>query len=121
MALTPVGKVLRKARIDRDMLLKELAEKLDVSAAFLSAIEAGRKPMPRSFIDDVSEALNLDSIEQKLLRDAADQSADTVRISLGRSATAFDRSLASVLARNFDTLDAAQKEAIHKILRREKS
>lgn len=40
---TPLGKFLRKVRIDRDQVLYNMAEELEVSSAQLSAIELGKR------------------------------------------------------------------------------
>ena len=45
MALTAVGKALRKFRIDRDLTLREMAEKIGVTSSLLSSVETGRKKM----------------------------------------------------------------------------
>ena len=45
MPITPFGKQVRKYRIDADLTLSDMAEELDVSPAYLSAIETGRKPL----------------------------------------------------------------------------
>lgn len=44
--LTGIGKFLRKLRIDNEEILKDMADALGVSSAFLSAVENGRKKMP---------------------------------------------------------------------------
>ena len=44
--LTMLGKFLRKLRIDRNELLKDMAGKLDVTVSFLSSVENGKKKMP---------------------------------------------------------------------------
>ena len=41
--ITPIGKFLRKLRIDTGEILKDMAEKLHVSPSFLSAVENGKK------------------------------------------------------------------------------
>lgn len=47
--VTPLGKFLRKLRIDRNEILQNMADKLDVSPSFLSAVENGKKKMPSSW------------------------------------------------------------------------
>ena len=39
--MTPFGAKLRQLRADRDITLKQMAEGLQISAAFLSALEHG--------------------------------------------------------------------------------
>ena len=41
--ITEYGKFLRKLRIDQGQILKTMAEKLGVSAPFLSAVENGKQ------------------------------------------------------------------------------
>ena len=41
--LTEFGKALRRIRLDNDELLKDMADKLKVSSAYLSAVENGKK------------------------------------------------------------------------------
>ena len=41
--VTKLGIALRKIRLDRQELLKNMADKLKVSSAFLSAVETGKK------------------------------------------------------------------------------
>jgi HTH-type transcriptional regulator, competence development regulator len=121
MALTPFGKALRKLRIDRDMLLKDLADKMSVTPAFLSAIEAGRKAIPHGMTDRVASLMNLDSTDYQQLKQAADLSVASVQIPLSSASSLFDRSLATQLARNFDELDESQKTAIKQIMDRRKT
>jgi len=47
--ITEYGKFLRKLRIDQGQILKTMAEKLGVSSAFLSAVENGKKKIPKTF------------------------------------------------------------------------
>ena len=44
--LTEFGKCLRKIRIDKAELLKDMAEKLQVTSAYLSAVEHGKREIP---------------------------------------------------------------------------
>ena len=44
--MTPFGRKLREMRRARGATLSEMAEALGVSAAYLSALEHGRRPKP---------------------------------------------------------------------------
>lgn len=44
--MTPFGAKLRQLRADRDITLKQMAEGLQISAAFLSALEHGKRGRP---------------------------------------------------------------------------
>lgn len=53
--LTGIGKFLRKLRIDNEEILKDMADALGVSSAFLSAVENGKKKMPDSWIEKLKD------------------------------------------------------------------
>ena len=59
--LTKFGKELRKIRIEHDEILKDMADKLNVTAAYLSAVENGNRKMPDSWINIITEEYNLSS------------------------------------------------------------
>lgn len=78
MALTDFGLAVRKARLDVRSTLADMANQLNVTPAFLSAIETGRKKIPLDFVSKVegffvrnglSENLNL-----PVLADVSNQS-----------------------------------------------
>ena len=58
--LTNFGKFCRKLRIDRSELLIDMAEKLNVSTAFLSSVENGKKKPPVEWKDIIATSYNLD-------------------------------------------------------------
>ena len=47
--LTSIGKFLRKLRMSNGEILRDMAEALEVSSAFLSAVENGKKKMPEGW------------------------------------------------------------------------
>ena len=49
--LISIARFLRKLRIDNGEILKDMAEALGVSSAFLSAVENGKKKMPEGWIE----------------------------------------------------------------------
>ena len=78
--LTPFGLALRKVRLDRNLRLVDLAEQLDQSTSFISAIETGRKPIPANYVDLICAALRLPPVERSLLNSAADQTRSEVKV-----------------------------------------
>ncbi|WP_319533357.1 helix-turn-helix transcriptional regulator [uncultured Cohaesibacter sp.] len=48
--MTPFGAKLRRMRRARNISLKEMAERLDVSSAYLSALEHGKRGKPTWFL-----------------------------------------------------------------------
>ena len=49
-AMTPFGAKLRRMRKERNITLKEMANRLDVSSAYLSALEHGKRGKPTWFL-----------------------------------------------------------------------
>lgn len=80
MPLTPFGIAVRKLRLDKAMRLLDLARLLNVSSAFLSAIETGRKPIPDGFVLKVSRAMEATTDQLFALRKAADRTRQVVKI-----------------------------------------
>src|SRR5215813_3450606 len=78
--LTPFGIAVRKLRLDKHLRLLDVAKLLDCSAAFVSAIETGRKPIPDGFVSTVARAMKLSTEEFATLRKAADRTRKHVSI-----------------------------------------
>ena len=102
--LTEFGKALRKIRIDRQQLLKDMANKLGVSSAYLSAVENGKRRMPQDWVSKIASIYSLDSDAQADLQNAADNSVFDVTISL-ENASEQKRSAVLSFARALDGLD----------------
>ena len=85
--VTKLGIALRKIRLDRQELLKDMADRLKVSSAFLSAVETGKKRPPANFIDRICSAYELSEDEKKELQLAADMSLDEIKIDLTDSSS----------------------------------
>lgn len=111
-ANSPMGNELRKIRQDLGILMGDLADKLGVSASFLSQIESGKKGIPDGFVGRITSALNLAPQQQRNLERAAVASTKTFEIKLERDASASDRWLAHELSAHFARLTPAHKEKI---------
>ena len=81
--LTRFGKAVRKIRIDNDEILRDMAAKLHVTAAYLSAVENGNRKVPDSWIGILAKEYKLD--EQKIidLQNAAFENRDSIKITSG--------------------------------------
>jgi len=112
----PLGNELRKIRQDAGLLLGDLADRLNVSASFLSQVENGKKRIPDGFIGRLTGALNLSPQQQRNLERAAAHSAKTFEIRLGNEASVNDRQLAHVLSAHFARLTPASKKKIMEIV-----
>ncbi|RFB78921.1 helix-turn-helix domain-containing protein [Methylovirgula sp. 4M-Z18] len=106
--LTPFGAALRKLRIDHEMRLFDLAEKIGKSTAMISAVETGRKPIPEGFIDIVTKALRLSETEIQQLASAKDKTSTEIKVG---HLSPGGRELVAGFARQADELpDALLKE-----------
>ena len=72
MAATPFGRFLRKLRIDNDELLGNMADKLGISSAYLSAVENGKKNVTGGLVESVVREYGLGSHQAQKLRLDAD-------------------------------------------------
>ncbi len=116
---TKIGDFLRKLRLDNQQILKDMAEILDVSSAFLSAVENGKKSMPDSWYPIFKKNYNLSEEDMDNLRQAAMESQKTVSLNL-KNASSANRQLAVSFARQFDDMDDATSQKLLSILKERK-
>ncbi|WP_375696465.1 helix-turn-helix domain-containing protein [Bartonella sp. AP331QHHD] len=69
--VTSFGKILRKLRIDHSERLLDMAKKLDISVAFLSSVEIGKKSVPVGLEEKIIELYGLDKAMASLLKKEA--------------------------------------------------
>ena len=110
--LTEFGKVLRKIRIDKQILLKNMADTLKVSSAYLSAVENGKRRIPQDWVEKISKEYTLDGEQKAELSKAADNSMLDVKISLD-GASEIKRDAVLSFAR---ALDGLSDEELTKIM-----
>ena len=109
--LTAFGIALRKLRLDCGEILKTMADKLEISSSYLSAIEVGKRNIPEDFISKLCLLYNLDSVRVRELEEAKFESQAEVAFSLD-GATLGKREAALLFARKFDDLDELTAEKI---------
>ena len=116
--ITEFGKTLRKIRIDRGEVLKDMAAKLEVSPSFISAIEVGKKKIPTGFLERIGDLYDLTTAEKQILMDTAKDTVTAVKINLlGSDST--QRRAALVFARDFGTLSDKTAEQILELLQKD--
>jgi transcriptional regulator with XRE-family HTH domain len=113
--LSPFGKELRTLRIHREIRLGTLAKMLRVSAAYLSAVETGKKNVPDTMVNEIAIQMKLTTEEVLRLKEAVGASPISVRIPLQHADT-LSRKLAIGFARRFSTLTERQKKQLGKLL-----
>lgn len=112
---TPFGRALRKLRIERGETLAIVAESVGVTAAFMSAIETGKKNLPQELFQKIARHFQLNKEQTLELQDLAQQSVTEVRIGMqGRDDNI--RDFVAVFARTFDTLTPDDRKKVMKLL-----
>lgn len=119
--LTAFGRALRKLRIDRGLLLKEMAERLSMTSAFLSSVETGRKAIPDGLVARICEAYDLKEEERVQLSRAAAQSIQEIRMKMPNNASEADREALSVLARTFGNMTDDEKTRFRDLILRRRA
>ena len=115
--MTPFGQRLRELRRAHDISAKDLAKALGVSAAYLSALEHGRRGRPnRRFVHRVCQHFGIIWDEAEALQALADRSHPRVTVdTAGLSPEATE--LANVLAERIHELPAERIERMLQELR----
>jgi Zn-dependent peptidase ImmA (M78 family) len=91
-----------------------MADRLDLTSAFLSAIETGRKPIPRGYVEAVTQALGLSETETRDLHRAADETRKTVDVD---NLDAENRELVASFARRVNQLPPDLLVKLRKLLK----
>ncbi len=111
--LNKFGSALKRVRFERDrMTLGELAKKLGLSVAYISALETGRKPVPPDFVSRLTEQLQLDHATAAELDRLAIETVKEVSISVRTNPDARARELAVAFARRYEQLESADISAL---------
>lgn len=117
--VTSFGKILRKIRIDNNEILKNMAEKLNVTSSFLSAVENGKKRIPNNWLNEISCLYDLNSSEIENLEFAFSETNESIKISF-EGLNLESKKLAFSFARKLNELDDAEIESLKNLLRKEK-
>lgn len=102
--LNEFGKYLRKIRIDNNEILKNMSDKLKVTAAYLSAVENGKREIPENWVDKISDIYSLDDTQRQELDEIAFNCKKSIKIKLDEE-NERNRDLAIAFARRFRDLD----------------
>ncbi|WP_243015114.1 helix-turn-helix domain-containing protein, partial [Brevibacillus borstelensis] len=80
--VTPFGKFCRKLRIDKEELLKDMADKLGVTSSYLSAVENGKRSIPQSWLHGISQIYELCDNQISELQNAIESSQTVLKFDL---------------------------------------
>jgi len=116
--ITAFGKFCRVLRIEHNELLKDMADKLGVTSAYLSAVEVGKRNIPAEWVSEISNVYELSEEKKLQLQDAVDQSVMQVKIDLQRS-NEQQKQVAVMFARRLDNLSKDELSSLFKIIKGE--
>jgi len=80
--ITELGKVLRIIRINVGDSMRDMATKLNLSAAYLSAIENGKRNVPEDFEEKIKATYKLSEKDAQNLRAAITDTASKVKVNI---------------------------------------
>lgn len=117
--LTPFGKFCRKLRIDNGELLKDMANKLNVTSSYLSAVENGKRNVPQSWVKEISSKYSLDLAQRNELINAVEESQISNKLDL-KDLNNKDKNLMLALARKINDLKDEEKVIIKNLISKRK-
>lgn len=113
--LTALGKFLRKYRIDHGEILKSMAEKLQMTPAYLSSIENGKRTPPKNLVEKLSAVYSFTAEEFNELQQSYSETINELTISF-ENINNFQRNLGVVFARKLENLNQEQIDSMLSIL-----
>lgn len=113
---TNFAKFIRKLMIDHDQNLGILAKELDVSAAFVSSVFTGKKPIPETWLDKIIKLYNLNKRKQEELLKAYSESKESIKLDLSML-NQRKKELAIQFQRKFENLSKDDISKLEKILK----
>ena len=117
MSYTKYGEYIRILRIKYHEVMGDLANVLDTSLPFMSAVENGKKNVPSAWIPKIIEHYNLNSSEIEELNDAVEESKTQMKLNLIN--TSGEKRIAALqFARSFEDMDDETARSIMEILER---
>lgn len=112
---TSIGKYLCGLRISNGETLKDMAEKLGVSSAFLSAVENGKKKTPEAWKEKLKNLYSLNEEQVSAFETAFIESSNIIELDIS-DVSLNSRRLAVTFARYFETLDEETAQKITDVL-----
>ncbi|MDR0931318.1 MAG: hypothetical protein LBM38_06240 [Clostridiales bacterium] len=113
--LNSIGKFLQHLRTENSEMSKEMATKLDVTPTFFSGVCNGREKCPDSWYEKVPVLYSLDENLSKQWKGIIIQSNQNLKLMYDNLSES-DKNLIMSLANILDTLTAAQKKLIWKVI-----
>lgn len=113
--ITNFGKELRKIRVDHNEILKDMAEHLQVSSSFLSAVEVGKKSVPDNWVGIIADEYGLSDVDRQHLCILAEDAVKSIKIDLYGHGEP-QRNAALVFARDFSVMSPETAEKVIQLM-----
>ena len=120
MTYTSFGEFVRILRIQHREVMGDMAKALETSVPFLSAVENGKKNVPKEWADKITELYGLSEEKIEELKMAIDESKTQYKIA-ATNAGPTQRKAALKFARSFDDLDDETATKILKLLNKNRN
>jgi len=117
MSYTEFGEYFRILRIKHHEVLADAKKFLDVSSAFISSVECGKRPVPSDWYEKIANHYDLNGDERKELKEAIERSSKVVKINI-ENVNQSQKNVAIQFQRSFDDLDEDTANKILDILKR---
>ena len=102
--ISKFGLYIREVREKENDSLRQMAIKLGISAAFLSAMEVGRKQIPLEYVDKIKNIYNLTQEQEIELENSIHETNERVPIELAAMNEA-QKDVSLMFARKIKTAD----------------
>jgi transcriptional regulator with XRE-family HTH domain len=96
---------MRRLRLDQGVLLKDMADVLNVTPSYLSAVEHGTRRIPTGWVAKIADAYVLSDVALAELTDAVVELAESVVIPFNESISPEKRAALVQFARSYAQLD----------------
>ncbi len=113
--ISKFGICLRNIRDKENESLRKMAIRLDVSAAFLSAMEVGRKKIPMEYVDKIIKLYNLTEAEIIELEDSVYETNERVPLELANMSDA-QKDISLMFARKIKTANEDLLKKLKEVL-----
>lgn len=113
---TSYGKELRRIRITRDLLLKDMANCLEITSAYLSSIENGKRKIPVGLTKKIESIYSLSEDERNSLQKAEDETRESIEFNFADIGDSNRKEVVLALARRFDDITDDELKKIKEIL-----
>ena len=113
--ITEFGKFIRKLRIEKDEILKNMSDKLGVSPAYLSAVENGKRKIPSNWEVKLIQIYNLSVEEAENLKIAIVKTNDMIEFPINNISSEKEEFLIA-FARKFNNMSDEEFTELRKII-----